>query len=69
MCLDHQWRHVVDRMTPRQSEHPHGLSDKGFDILFTKDKPIIDMPEIRNWKWKAALHENRAASIQKQVKP
>ena len=24
-----------------QSEHPHGLSDKEFDLLFTKDKPII----------------------------
>jgi len=24
-----------------QSEHPHGLSDKEFDALFTKDKPII----------------------------
>jgi xylulose-5-phosphate/fructose-6-phosphate phosphoketolase len=24
-----------------QSEHPHGLSDKDFDVLFTKDKPII----------------------------
>ena len=24
-----------------QSEHPHGLSDKEFDVLFTKDKPII----------------------------
>jgi xylulose-5-phosphate/fructose-6-phosphate phosphoketolase len=24
-----------------QSEHPHGLSDKEFDILFTRDKPII----------------------------
>ena len=23
------------------SEHPHGLSDSDFDILFTKDKPII----------------------------
>ena len=33
---------VVDLMTlqPR-SEHPHGLSDKAFDVLFTKDKPII----------------------------
>jgi xylulose-5-phosphate/fructose-6-phosphate phosphoketolase len=33
---------VVDLMTlqsPR--EHPHGLSDKDFDALFTKDKPII----------------------------
>jgi len=24
-----------------QSQHPHGLSDKEFDALFTKDKPII----------------------------
>ncbi len=33
---------VVDLMTlqPR-SEHPHGLSDKQFDVLFTTDKPII----------------------------
>ncbi len=33
---------VVDlfRMTPR-SEHPHGLSDRDFDSLFTVDKPII----------------------------
>jgi xylulose-5-phosphate/fructose-6-phosphate phosphoketolase len=33
---------VVNLMTlqsPR--EHPHGLSDKDFDALFTKDKPII----------------------------
>ena len=33
---------VVDLMklqTP--SEHPHGLSDRDFDILFTTDKPII----------------------------
>jgi xylulose-5-phosphate/fructose-6-phosphate phosphoketolase len=33
---------VVDLMTLQpKSEHPHGLSDKDFDILFTKDKPII----------------------------
>jgi len=33
---------VVDLMAlqPR-SEHPHGLSDKAFDALFTKDKPIV----------------------------
>jgi xylulose-5-phosphate/fructose-6-phosphate phosphoketolase len=33
---------VVDlyRLVP-SSEHPHGLSDKDFDSLFTKDKPII----------------------------
>jgi xylulose-5-phosphate/fructose-6-phosphate phosphoketolase len=33
---------VVDLMTLQpQSEHPHGLSDKDFDLLFTRDKPII----------------------------
>ncbi len=33
---------VVDLMKLQPSgEHPHGLSDKEFDILFTKDKPII----------------------------
>ena len=24
-----------------QTEHPHGLSDKDFDVLFTPDKPVI----------------------------
>jgi xylulose-5-phosphate/fructose-6-phosphate phosphoketolase len=33
---------VVDLMSLQpQSEHPHGLSDKEFDAIFTKDKPII----------------------------
>ena len=33
---------VVDLMKLQsQSEHPHGLSDKGFDALFTEDKPVI----------------------------
>jgi xylulose-5-phosphate/fructose-6-phosphate phosphoketolase len=33
---------VVDLMTLQpESEHPHGLSDKEFDALFTTDKPII----------------------------
>ena len=33
---------VVDLMKLQpESEHPHGLSDKDFDILFTRDKPII----------------------------
>jgi len=33
---------VVDLMTLQpKSEHPHGLSDRDFDVLFTKDKPII----------------------------
>jgi len=33
---------VVDLMTLQPStEHPHGLSDKEFDSMFTTDKPII----------------------------
>ncbi|HVW84775.1 MAG TPA: hypothetical protein VHB50_08835, partial [Bryobacteraceae bacterium] len=33
---------VVDLMTLQPStEHPHGLSDKEYDALFTKDRPII----------------------------
>jgi xylulose-5-phosphate/fructose-6-phosphate phosphoketolase len=33
---------VVDLMTLQpHDEHPHGLSDKDFDVLFTRDKPII----------------------------
>ena len=33
---------VVDLMKLQPaSEHPHGLSDKEFDVLFTTDKPII----------------------------
>ena len=33
---------VVDLMTLQaESEHPHGLSDRDFDSIFTTDKPII----------------------------
>ena len=33
---------VVDLMTLQPpSEHPHGLADSEFDVLFTKDKPIV----------------------------
>jgi len=33
---------VVDLMTLQpESEHPHGLSDRDFDTLFTRDKSII----------------------------
>src|SRR5207344_1194486 len=33
---------VVDLMTLQpKDEHPHGLSDRDFDTLFTTDKPII----------------------------
>ncbi|NVO14266.1 MAG: phosphoketolase family protein [Rhodoplanes sp.] len=33
---------VVDLMTLQpESEHPHGLSDRDFDSLFTRDRPVI----------------------------
>jgi xylulose-5-phosphate/fructose-6-phosphate phosphoketolase len=33
---------VVDLMKLQpESEHPHGLSDEDYDVLFTKDKPIV----------------------------
>src|SRR5690606_5186812 len=33
---------VVDLMTLQPAtEHPHGLSDRDFDTIFTRDKPII----------------------------
>jgi xylulose-5-phosphate/fructose-6-phosphate phosphoketolase len=33
---------LVDLMALQPpGEHPHGLDDKDFDVLFTKDKPII----------------------------
>jgi len=33
---------VVDLMRLQStSEHPHGLSDRDFDMLFTQDKPVI----------------------------
>jgi xylulose-5-phosphate/fructose-6-phosphate phosphoketolase len=33
---------VVDPMKLQPaSEHPHGLSDADFDVLFTRDKPVI----------------------------
>jgi xylulose-5-phosphate/fructose-6-phosphate phosphoketolase len=33
---------VVDLMTLQlQKDHPHGLSDKDFDTLFTTDKPVV----------------------------
>jgi xylulose-5-phosphate/fructose-6-phosphate phosphoketolase len=34
--------HVVDLMKLQPpSEHPHGLADREFDVLFTKGKPVI----------------------------
>jgi len=33
---------IVDLMTLQpHTEHPHGLSDRDFDTLFTRDKPVI----------------------------
>jgi xylulose-5-phosphate/fructose-6-phosphate phosphoketolase len=33
---------IVDLMKIQPpSEHPHGLNDKEFDVLFTTDKPVI----------------------------
>lgn len=33
---------VIDLMTLEdQSQHPHGLDDRSFDLLFTRDKPVI----------------------------
>jgi xylulose-5-phosphate/fructose-6-phosphate phosphoketolase len=33
---------VVDLMRLQQpSEHPHGMADRDFDALFTKDRPVI----------------------------
>ncbi len=33
---------VVDlRALQPKTEHPHGLGDSDFDLLFTRDKPII----------------------------
>ncbi len=33
---------VVDLMKLQpQSEHPHGLSDRDFDVLFTTDRPVV----------------------------
>jgi xylulose-5-phosphate/fructose-6-phosphate phosphoketolase len=33
---------VVDLMKLQpESEHPHGLSEEDYDVLFTKDKPIV----------------------------
>src|SRR5947208_3277061 len=32
---------VIRVYLPPASEHPHGLSDREFDVLFTTDRPII----------------------------
>ncbi|MEP7181925.1 MAG: phosphoketolase family protein [Betaproteobacteria bacterium] len=55
---------VVDLMTLQPpNEHPHGLSDKDFDVLFTKDKPIVfayhGYPSlIHNLTYRRTNHDN-----------
>jgi xylulose-5-phosphate/fructose-6-phosphate phosphoketolase len=55
---------VVDLMTLQPpSEHPHGLSDKDFDSLFTRDKPVIFAFHGYPWlvhrlTYKRANHDN-----------
>ena len=55
---------VVDLMTLQTSaEHPHGLSDREFDSLFTTDKPVIfafhGYPTlIHRLTYKRANHDN-----------
>ena len=55
---------VVDLMTLQsETEHPHGLSDKDFDSLFTTDKPVIFAYHGYPWlihrlTYKRANHDN-----------
>jgi len=55
---------VVDLMKLRpQSDHPHGLSDAGFDALFTRDKPVIFAFHAYPWlihrlTYRRANHDN-----------
>jgi xylulose-5-phosphate/fructose-6-phosphate phosphoketolase len=55
---------VVDLMKLQpQSEHPHGLSDRDFDDLFTKDKPVIFAFHAYPWlihrlTYRRTNHEN-----------
>jgi xylulose-5-phosphate/fructose-6-phosphate phosphoketolase len=55
---------VVDLMKLEpETEHPHGLSDKEFDDLFTKDKPVVFAFHGYPWlvhrlTYRRANHEN-----------
>ncbi|MEI5681768.1 phosphoketolase family protein [Mesorhizobium sp. CCNWLW179-1] len=55
---------IVDLMTLQtKTEHPHGLSDKDFDALFTTDKPVIFAYHGYPWlihrlAYKRTNHEN-----------
>jgi xylulose-5-phosphate/fructose-6-phosphate phosphoketolase len=55
---------VVDLMRLQQrSEHPHGLDDRDFDELFTRDKPVIFAFHAYPWlihrlSYRRANHDN-----------
>ncbi len=55
---------VVDLMTLQpQSEHPHGLSDRDFDAIFTSDKPVVFAFHAYPWlihrlTYKRTNHDN-----------
>jgi xylulose-5-phosphate/fructose-6-phosphate phosphoketolase len=55
---------VVDLMKLQPaSEHPHGLSDNDFDVLFTKNKPVIFAYHGYPWlihrlTYRRAIHAN-----------
>jgi xylulose-5-phosphate/fructose-6-phosphate phosphoketolase len=64
MGLKIRFVNVVDlfRLMP-ETEHPHGLSDKEFDSLFTKDKPVIFnfhayASLIHKFTYRRANHDN-----------
>jgi len=64
MGLKIRFVNVVDlfRLMP-DTEHPHGLSDKEFDSLFTKDKPVIFnfhayASLIHKFTYRRANHDN-----------
>jgi xylulose-5-phosphate/fructose-6-phosphate phosphoketolase len=55
---------VVDLMTLQpEREHPHGLSDRDFDAIFTRDKPVVFAYHGYPWlihrlTYRRANHEN-----------
>src|SRR5678815_6160380 len=57
---------VVDLMTlqPRE-EHPHGLSNRELDVLFTVDKPIIFA--FHGYPWLCLLYTSDAADERSSV--
>jgi len=55
---------VVDLMALQpQSEHPHGLSDQDFDLLFTQDKPIV----FAYHGYASLIHQFTCAGLKKRA--